>query len=215
MGRTQIASDTFGSDDLAANWTQYTSSGGSGTLTIAAGVMSGTWISGDNCGVWKGAGTFANDTYSSGTIATAPSAGAEVGITLRDTSTATNRHRYLYTADAAGYNAFVKHVNDVYTEMDALNTTTTYASNDTIEAEVEGTGATFKFRQFKNGTQQRQITPSDSAHTAGKGGVNFFKATGTFTAWEAGDWAAAAAANLGAKMIRRGRPTMNMGTVAS
>ena len=188
--RSVVATDNFNRADgaLGANWAEAASAYVDNVPAILSNQAKaggeGTY---DNA-VFYTAGTFANDQYAKITMATLPASGnSYFGALVRGSSTdfvwcqylrqsGSNKNR-LYWFNAGAYTLI------------AQQNTTTFATNDTIELEVEGT----TYTMYKNGVS---ILSGSNASTpaTGKPGFSMYDVDERFDDWEGGDLVSASTA---------------------
>lgn len=177
MARTSIATDDFNRASLGANWTNINVSNG-GNLSIDSSIrITGQYSSfGDDANaavaMWVGAGSFTNDQYSSLKLTNFISAGQgasyPIGVAVRASGSDASRSYYAAVVKDSASNTtrLFKVVSGALTQL-ATTTGTTWADNDVITIECEGTA----IRVFKNATQITALNSTDSSIASGATGV--------------------------------------------
>lgn len=185
--RSVVATDNFNRADgaLGANWSEAASAYTDNVPVIASNqAKSGGEGSYDNAVFWN-ANSFANAQYAKAVISTLPSSGTSLmGVTVRSSASdyvlcqykrdsGSNKNR-LYWFNAGAYTAI------------ALQNTTTFASNDTIELEADGS----TFTMYKNGTSILSGS-NGSAPSTGSAGFTMYDLDERLDDWEGGDMVSA------------------------
>lgn len=181
--RSVVATDNFNRADgaLGANWSEAATAYTDNQPVIASNeAKSGGEGSYDNASYWS-ADSFANNQYSKATISVLPSSGTSLmGVIVRASASdfcfcqykrdsGSNKSR-LYWFNAGAYTAI------------AFQNTTTFASGDTIELEVEGT----TYTMFKNGVSILSGA-NGSAPATGSAGITLYDLDERLDDWEGGD----------------------------
>ncbi len=193
MARTQIATDNFNRSSLGtSDWAQM-NVGLAGEVQIDSSIrIKGQYgtqaVDQKPTARWIGAGTFDDDQYASVKMLGAPAGGSQaaIGAIVRASGSAGTRTFYEFFVDglASNYNTTLsKWVNGTRTVLHT-STGVTWAANDLISIEVEGTTV----RGCKNGVALGgSFTVTDSDISTGAPGV-VVASSGIFgDDWEAGD----------------------------
>lgn len=190
MARTLIASDNFNRASLGADWGMVNTVRGNVVIDSSTRVWGEYAAIGDDhpTARWVGAGTFSDDQYSSAVIidSTPPGSTYRFGVVVR-ASADTNGTRDYYEAYVALITSLVtthltKVVNGTKTDI-YVSSSPTWADNDRIELEVQGT----TLRVCKNGTPLGgSFTATDSSITTGKPGLSVTNQM-YLDDWEGGD----------------------------
>lgn len=180
MPRTSVATDNFNRASLGtSDWTQLnTSASGDVQIDTSTRIKGqyGTQPGGNRAAArWVGAGTFADDQYASIRLATNPAAGDSptnsCGVIVRASSgTGASRNYYeayvVQSASASVTTVLAKWVSGTQTVI--ATGTSTWATNDLLSLEAEGT----TLRVCRNGTPLGGIyTVTDSSLSTGAPGV--------------------------------------------
>ena len=176
MARTSIATDNFNRASLGSDWAQLNSATSDVTInsSIRIAGTSDQPVSGAAAARWVGAGTFADDQYSSIEIIGLGhwTNQYHVGVIVRASAdTGTGRDFYgasvEYDASSSPYpTRLYKIVNGTYTSI--YSALVAWADGDKIELEVEGS----ELRVCKNGTPLGgSFTQTDTSLTTGAPGV--------------------------------------------
>lgn len=203
MARTQIATDDFNRASLGtSDWAQMNTGLAGDVQTDSSIRIKGQYGTQPTdqkpTARWIGAGTFSNDQYSSLRLTAGPAGGSQaaVGVAVRASGSAGTRTFYEFFVDglASNYNTTLsKWVNGTRTVLHT-STGVSWASNDLISIEVEGT----QVRGCKNGTPLGgSFTLTDASISSGAPGV--VAASNGFNGddWEGGDVTAPASAMSG------------------
>lgn len=176
MARTLVASDNFNRASLGADWAMVNTIRGNVVINSSTRVWGEYAAIGDDhpTARWVGAGTFSDDQYSSAVIIDSTPTGStyRFGVVVR-ASADTNANRDYYEVFVALITGLVtthlvKVVNGTKTDI-YVSSSPTWADNDRIELEVEGT----TLRVCKNGTPLGgSFTATDSDITTGKPGLS-------------------------------------------
>lgn len=185
--RSVVATDNFNRADgaLGANWSEAATAYTDNQPVIASNeAKSGGEGSYDNASFWN-ANSFANDQYSKATISVLPSSGTSLmGTIVR--ANATDYCFCQYKRDSSSNKSRIYWFNaGAYTAI-ALQNTTTFASGDTIEIEVEGT----TYTMFKNGVSILSGA-NGSAPASGSAGITLYDLDERLDDWEGGDMVSA------------------------
>lgn len=193
MARTLVASDNFNRASLGADWAMVNTIRGNVVIDSSTRVWGEYAAIGDDhpTARWVGAGTFSDDQYSSAVIidSTPPGSTYRFGVVVR-ASADTNGTRDYYEAYVALITGLVtthltKVVNGTKTDI-YVSSSPTWADNDRIELEVQGT----TLRVCKNGTPLGgSFTATDSSITTGKPGLSVTNQM-YLDDWEGGDMTA-------------------------
>jgi len=177
MARTLVATDSFNRASLGSDWTNINVSNG-GSISIDSSIrVTGQYSSfgGDEnlaVAVWSGSGSFTNDQYSSlkllNFFSNAQGASYPIGVTVRASGSDASRSYYLaLVKDTATMTTrLCKVVSGTLTQL-AVTTGTSWADNDVLSLECEGTS----LRVYKNGTQISALDTTDSSITTGTPGI--------------------------------------------
>lgn len=178
MARTLIASDNANRASLGTtDWSQM-NTGAAGDVQIDSSTrfkgQYGTQATDQKATArWIGAGSFTNDQYASVKVVTAPAGGSNVntvGVCVRASGSAGTRTFYEAFVEAAAASpptSLTKWVNGTRTSL-YTDTAITWAANDLISLEVEGT----TLRVCKNGTAIGGAwTVTDSSISTGVPGI--------------------------------------------
>lgn len=184
---TQLASDNFtraNSGSLGANWTTNTFDSSQQFAIIGNTAQPDSLFSdlSDAYSAWSGG----NDHYSEVTFnaTAADGAGTGSGANCREITTAATYYRLI--GNASGYE-LIKKVAGTVTSLSS-GTGTTFAANDVLRLELQGT----TWRLKKNGTQF--ATSTDSSISTGVPGVGYSstassQANAALKLWAGGDFA--------------------------
>jgi len=216
MARTLIASDDFNraGPSLGSNWANLNTLSRGDVLinssTRAAGEYSGS--AGEfPAARWVGAGTFTDDQYSSITMLNCIGAGSSayiIGVIVRasaDTYTARDYYEASVQVDPANplTTTLKKWVNGTATVLHSA--TVTWANNDVLSLEAEGT----TLRVCKNGTPLGgSFTQTDSSLTTGKPGITL-AASIYGDDWEGGNVSAASTTHAATGALTAGAATVS------
>jgi hypothetical protein len=193
--RVSIATDDFNRASLGANWLNVNFSA-SDNITIASSIkFQGNAGSATNPGVavWQGTGSFTADQYSSARIVDANfgATAYSVGVAARiSTDTDANRDYYVHVARSDNQSLILKAVNGTMTTL-AGPSAVTWATNDRVEIECEGTTV----RAMKNGVALGGVfTLTDASLSTGQPGIAGSQGGGVSTGddWEGGNLTAGA-----------------------
>ena len=185
--RSVVATDNFNRADgaLGANWAEAASSYTDNLPVILSNqVKAGGEGTYENAVFYTGA-TFANDQYAKIKMATLPASGnSYFGALVRGSATDFVWCQYLRQSGSNKSRMYWFNAG-AYTLI-AQQNTTTFASGDTIEIEVEGT----TYTMFKNGVS---ILSGSNASTpaTGKPGFSMYDVDERFDDWEGGDMVSA------------------------
>ena len=196
MARTSIATDAFGTDDLATNWTNMNSL--NANSTISGGVITDNYAA-ESVYRWTGAGTFTDDQYAKDTVVAFGGQNLNDkwgGVIVRaDTGDASTRNYYLaYIEDTTATNGsatrnvlLCKMVNSSKSTL--ATTARTTAPGDTIALEVTTVGGNAVLAVFHNDVQVAALdyTDSSSPFTTGKPGLTQAGQFCSLDNWEGGD----------------------------
>lgn len=185
--RSVVATDDFNRADggLGANWseaaTAYTDNQ---PVIVSNEVKSGGEGSYDNASYWN-ANSFANDQYAKARISALPASGTSLmGVMVRGNGTDYCFNQY--KRDSGSNKSRIYWFNaGAYTAI-ALQNTTTFATNDTIELEVEGT----TYTMYKNGVSILSGSNA-SAPSSGSAGLTVYDLDERLDDWEGGDMVSA------------------------
>ncbi len=188
MARTSVATDDFNRASLGSNWSQLNAALAGNVVTTGSTQVTGSFATQPTNQIsavrWVGAGSFTNDQYSVLKLTNAAaSLGSTIraGVVVRASGSDSSRTYYEAVVFQAGTTELNKWVSGTRTNLHSASVT--WANNDTIELEAEGT----TIRVLKNGSALGgSFTQTDSSITTGAPG---FATTASFTCddWEGGN----------------------------
>lgn len=189
MARSLIASDNFNRAALGADWQNLVSASRGDVITASSTHITGQYAGlGDDhpTARWVGAGTFLDNQYASVVLLNVVPGGTtyRTGVIVRssaDTGAGRDYYEAFVNLNGTIKTNLVKFVNGTMTVL-AESTSPSWAVNDRLDLEVEGT----TLRVCKNGTPLGGIfTVTDTSLTTGQPGVSCTSAM-TADNWEAG-----------------------------
>jgi hypothetical protein len=211
MPRTSVATDNFNRASLGSDWSQINVNEGSieihsSTVIRGANVLG---LSQRQAARWVGSGSFTDNQYSSLKITNIGywTSNYSIGVMCRASSD-TNANRDYYGFDIAADSSGSTYTTTLYKVVNGSVTTlhaatVTWAINDYVSLEVEGT----TLRGCKNGSAiGGSFTQTDSALTTGVPGVTGSASSSaevTGDDWEGGNITASSGSSPIATMNRR------------
>lgn len=178
LSRVLVASDDFNRASLGTDWTQYRPSWSITQIVSSLYIGGNDLLSPQDAGGvrWDGAGTFADDQYSSLELVSlfdAASTGYQIGVVCR-VSSDVDGARDLYGLSVTGLLSSGDYSTILYKVVNGTGTTlhsayVPWTAGDRVELECEGT----TIRAMKNGAALGgSFTTTDASLASGKPGVS-------------------------------------------